>query len=74
MCLAIPGKIIGIKGDMAAVEYGEVVREAKLVDSSFKVGDYVIIQASFVIQKLPEEQALEALELIKKQGEKNGLC
>lgn len=65
MCFAIPGKIIKIEDDLATVEYGEVKREAKLLDKTYKIGDYVIVQHKFVMQKIPEKQALETLKLIK---------
>lgn len=65
MCFAVPGKIVKISGEMATVEYGEVLREAKLIDSGYSVGDYVIVQARFVVQKVPEQEAIESLRLIK---------
>ena len=66
MCLAIPGKIIEIKDDVAIVEYGKEKREAKLLEKNLKVGDYVIVQNKFVMQKVPEKEALEALKLFSK--------
>jgi len=65
MCLAIPGKIIEINGDEAVISYGEVKRKARLLDTDFKVGDYVIINSKIVIQKIPENEALESIKLWK---------
>ena len=56
MCLAIPGKIIKIEGDLATIDYGTEKREAKIVRGNFKVGDYVIVQAKIVIEKIPLSQ------------------
>lgn len=72
MCLAIPGKIVEIKGSSAVVDYGSEKREANasLIDD-LKVGDYVIVNAGFVMDKVPEEQALKSLEAWENAG-KNG--
>ncbi|MFH1506772.1 MAG: HypC/HybG/HupF family hydrogenase formation chaperone [archaeon] len=66
MCLAIPGKITKIVGDSATVDYGGEQREAKLINQDIKVGDYVVVQNKLILLKLPEEQALESIELWKK--------
>ena len=68
MCLAIPGKIIKIKGDEATIEYGEIIRQAKLIEKKYKINDYVIVQARVVMQKIPKKQALETLKMIEKEG------
>jgi len=65
MCLAIPGKIVKIKGDKAIVKYGTVEREARLIDTSYKVGDYVLMSTGIVIQRIPKEEALRAIGQIK---------
>ena len=44
MCLAIPGKIIKIENDNAIVDYISEKRIGKIVEGTYKVGDYVIIQ------------------------------
>ena len=57
MCLAIPGKIIKIEDDDAIVDYISEKRVGKIVEGTYKVGDYVIIQGGLVIEQIPEEQA-----------------
>jgi len=64
MCLAIPGKIIKIDGELAKVDFGDgTAREvnASLVD--VKVGQYVIVHAGFAIEILDENVAKETLKL-----------
>ncbi|HBH46242.1 MAG: hypothetical protein A2445_00095 [Candidatus Jacksonbacteria bacterium RIFOXYC2_FULL_44_29] len=56
MCLAIPGKIINIIGGKATVEYSGESRTAKIVTGHYKIGDYVIVQAGLVIEKVPQKQ------------------
>mgnify|MGYP001269655894 FL=1 len=65
MCLAIPGKIIEIANNEAIISYGEVKRKARLLDTNFKIGDYVIINSKIVLQKVPENEALESIKLWK---------
>ncbi|KKT48293.1 MAG: hypothetical protein UW40_C0048G0017 [Parcubacteria group bacterium GW2011_GWF2_44_17] len=45
MCLAIPGKIISIKNNIAQVKYSKETRSVKIVSGNYKIGDYVIAQA-----------------------------
>jgi hydrogenase expression/formation protein HypC len=65
MCLAVPGKIIEINGDLVKVDYKREIREAKLVSNNFKVGDYVIVQGKVVIEKVPKEDVKKWLDLFK---------
>ena len=65
MCLAIPGKIIDIKNDIATIDYGSEKRKAKIVQDNFKIGDYVIVQAKIVTEKVPKEQVGKWLELLQ---------
>jgi len=66
MCLAIPMKILEIKGDKGVVEIGGTQREVGLqLQKDVQVGDYVIVHAGFAIQKLDEKDALETIELFR---------
>ena len=66
MCLAIPGKIIKIENDNAIVDYISEKRIGKIVEGTYKVGDYVIIQGGLVIEQIPEEQAKKWLKALPK--------
>ncbi len=66
MCLAIPGKILKIKKNIALVDYETEKRKGRIVEGEYKVGDYVIIQGGLVIEKIPEEQAKNWLEAFQK--------
>lgn len=63
MCVAVPGKIIQIKGDYAKVNIMDNITDAniKLVDA--KIGDYVLIHAGCVIDVLKEDVAEEILTI-----------
>lgn len=64
MCLAIPGKVIGLEGNEAKVDFGEGTMRSvnvSLVDA--EIGQYVIVHAGFAIQVLDEEEAKESLAI-----------
>ncbi len=63
MCVALPGVIKEINGDMAVVDFsGNTVNAATgLVD--VEVGDRVLVHAGCIIQKVQKEEAEELEEL-----------
>lgn len=70
MCLAIPGKVVEVKGEEIVVEYPGEKRDVKDVGLGVRKGDYVIVQAKIVVQKIPEKDALESLKVWKEAGKK----
>jgi hydrogenase expression/formation protein HypC len=64
MCLAVPMKVVEIKGDMAVVESAGLRREVgiTLLDKA-RLNDWVIVHAGFAISKLTKKQARETLAL-----------
>ena len=66
MCLAVPGKIVSIHGDVADVDVNGVVTRAdiSLVEGLTR-GDYVLVHAGFAIQKYDREDAEETLRLLR---------
>jgi len=64
MCLAIPAKIIEIKGNLAKVDFGEgVLREVNIMLVEAKVGEYVLVHAGYAIQVIDQKAAEETLNL-----------
>ena len=63
MCLAVPGKIVSIDGDMGDVDFGGVTRKANLSMVDANVGDWAVVHAGFAIQIMDEEDAQETLRL-----------
>ncbi|MCD6169363.1 MAG: HypC/HybG/HupF family hydrogenase formation chaperone [Candidatus Latescibacteria bacterium] len=71
MCLAIPMKVIKIKGSEGIVELSGVEREVNLqLVEDVSVGDYILIHAGFAIQKLDREEAEETLSYLRQMAEK----
>jgi hydrogenase expression/formation protein HypC len=64
MCLAIPMKLINIKGNKGEVELSGVKKEISLaLLKEVEIGDYLIIHAGFAIEKLNEEEAKKTLAI-----------
>ncbi|RLI64088.1 MAG: HypC/HybG/HupF family hydrogenase formation chaperone [Candidatus Asgardarchaeum californiense] len=65
MCLAVPGKVVEIKGDKAIVDFGGIKREVIVsLLENVQIGEYVIVHAGFAIERLNEEEAKETLRLL----------
>ena len=71
MCLAIPGKVEKIEKGFAIVDYSGEKRKASTELVKVKEGDYVLVQARFIVQKIPEQEALEAIKLWKDRPKAN---
>ena len=72
MCLAIPGKVVSIRGDdslmrMGKINFGGIVKEASLAYvPEVKIGDYVIVHVGFALSKVDEDEAQKVFEYLKK--------
>lgn len=63
MCLAIPGKVIEAKENgKALIEQGDVKREVFNSVINAKAGEYVLVQQGFIVERIPEKEAKEALK------------
>jgi hydrogenase expression/formation protein HypC len=71
MCLAIPGKVEQIEGqgplELSAIVDFEGVRKTVhlLYLPDVQVGEYVLVQAGYATQRIPEREALEALRIAR---------
>ena len=59
MCLAIPGKIKKIDGQLATVDFEGLEKEINISLVSVKIGEYVMVHAGFAIEKMDDEYAEE---------------
>lgn len=75
MCLAVPGKIIEIRGDdpftrMGTVDFGGVSKEINL---SFVPdagpGSYVLVHAGFALDTIDEDEAAKVFEYLRQIDE-----
>ncbi|HWQ77520.1 MAG TPA: HypC/HybG/HupF family hydrogenase formation chaperone [Anaerovoracaceae bacterium] len=69
MCIAIPGKIVSLNPPKAKVDFnGNIVDvNVGLVDPA--VGDYVLVHAGCAIEVMPQDRALELIELFRELEE-----
>jgi hydrogenase expression/formation protein HypC len=61
MCVAVPGKIIEIHGDIAKVNVLDNITDVNIKLVTPKIGDYVLIHAGFAIEVLKKDAAEEIL-------------
>jgi len=69
MCLAVPGKLIELDGNVGKVDYGGVESEVNMSLVEADVGEYVIVHAGFAIEVLDEKEAQETLALFREMLE-----
>jgi hydrogenase expression/formation protein HypC len=66
MCLAIPGKVLSIKGKQAKVDFGNIQKDVFLGAIKPKVGDYVLVGSGIAVQIISKKDAMN----IAKEWEK----
>ena len=70
MCLAVPGKVVEVRGQeplerCGKVEFGGLLKEVNFAYvPEVRVGDYVIVHVGFAISKLDEEEATKVFEYL----------
>ena len=70
MCLAIPMKIIDIKGTIATAEVDGITRQARLdLLPEAGLGDFILIHAGLAISRLDPEDAAETLALMREMAD-----
>ena len=74
MCLAVPGKIVEVRGEdverTGTVSFGGIRKAANLAFvPEAKVGDYVLVHAGFAISVVDEAEAAQTLEYFRQIGE-----
>ncbi|TVR91497.1 MAG: HypC/HybG/HupF family hydrogenase formation chaperone [Spirochaetaceae bacterium] len=66
MCLGVPGKVVELTGETAKVSIGGVMYDAALaIAEDIEIGDYVLMHAGFVLEKISAAEADETLEVIR---------
>lgn len=66
MCLAVPMRVVEIKGSQASADLGGVKRWVNLaLLEDVKINDYIVVHAGFAIQKLDLKEAEETLAVLQ---------
>jgi hydrogenase expression/formation protein HypC len=76
MCLAIPGKILEITGQLdetfrtGKVSFGGITKEVNLrMVPDAQPGDYVMVHVGVAISKVDEEEAAKVFSYLQDMGE-----
>ena len=69
MCVAVPGKIVEINGDIAKINIRDNVFEANISLVSANIGDYVLTHAGCVLEVLKKDTAEEMLWIMNELEE-----
>jgi len=69
MCVAVPGKITEINGDLAKVNIMNNITEVNIKLVSAKIGDYVLIHAGCVLEVMKKDVAEEILWMFQELEE-----
>ena len=75
MCLAVPGKIIGIEGDDAVfrrgrVNFGGIVKDVSLAYvPEAEIGEYVLVHVGFALSIVDEAEAIKVFEYLREMGD-----
>lgn len=77
MCLGIPGQVVRLEADhpdLVIVDVSGASQRvnAGLVDDELAVGDWVVIHMGFVLERVTEEQARDALSVLNALGPNAG--
>ncbi len=75
MCLAVPGKVLGLSGDdpilrTGRVDFGGIVKEINLAYvPEARIGDYVLVHVGFAITVIDEVEAARVFDALREIGE-----
>jgi hydrogenase expression/formation protein HypC len=70
MCLALPVRVVELKGgDAAVVDLGGIRKEISLaLVENVRAGDYVVLHVGYALTKLDPDEAQRTLELFRAAG------
>ena len=75
MCLAVPGRILGVSGENALmrvgrVDFGGLIKQINLAYvPEAKVGDHVLVHVGFAIAVIDEAEAKRVFDHLREIGE-----
>jgi hydrogenase expression/formation protein HypC len=62
MCLAIPGKVLSVKGKQARVDFNGIQKDVFLGAVKPKVDDYVLVGSGIVVQIIDKKDAINIVK------------
>lgn len=74
MCLAVPGKVLCLDGNIGTVEIGNMkIKVFMHLVTDVAVNEYVLVHAGCAIEKIDEKQAKITLDFFKELTQ-NEIC
>lgn len=70
MCVALPGKVVSVEGREALVDFSGNTVKAKAGFVEIKPGDYVLVHAGCILQKVSQVEAEEMQAIFDEIEEK----
>lgn len=64
MCVAIPGKVVKVEENKAEIDFSGNTVSAYIGLVSVEPGDYVLVHAGCVIQKMRQQEAEEMIQIM----------
>ena len=64
MCVATPGKVVAINGGKATIDFSGNRVDAYIGLVPIEIGDYALVHAGCIIQKMKKKEAEELIELM----------
>jgi hydrogenase expression/formation protein HypC len=69
MCLAVPGKVIEVQGQLARVDFqGNELEISVMLTPEAEAGGWVLVHAGFAIASIEEADALETWDYLRQAG------
>ncbi|MBU1976072.1 MAG: HypC/HybG/HupF family hydrogenase formation chaperone [Nanoarchaeota archaeon] len=65
MCLAIPGKVVSIKNELAVVDFKGIRKKVNIALVDIQKGDWVLVHVGFAIEKVDEIIAKQTYKLLE---------
>lgn len=69
MCVAMPGKVLEVQDDKAVVDFNGNHVNVVCGLISVSTGDYVLVHAGCILQKLDHKEAMDMLKLFEELEE-----
>ena len=78
MCLGVPGRVVGVDGLLATVDFWGVRKQIRLelVDEPVGPGDYILNHVGYAIRRIPAEDiqgTLDLYETLLREAERDDL-
>ena len=65
MCIALPGRVLGVNGREIELDFSGVRKKARSDFVAVKKGDYVLVFGGNVIEVIDKERAEETLKILR---------